>query len=174
VTGGLLLFAQLEVLGALDDKLLLRLTVLALEAQGHLLGGLGLLVQNRLGLPAVPLLLSVITPLALLGLVVWGEGAKEKEVMSFICSSSFSGPPADSSQNQHRKKSTQPLLSAILPLQERLRRSSARALSTLMLFSFPTVRSPSKQTQDKRNTLARLSSKTMGTASPNSIDAHDQ
>jgi hypothetical protein len=53
------------VLGALDDQLLLRLAVLALEAQGHLLGGLRLLVQNGLGLSAVPLLLSVVTSLAL-------------------------------------------------------------------------------------------------------------
>ena len=72
VTGGLLLLAQLEVLGALDDQLLLRLAVLALQAQGHLLGGLGLLVQDGLGLSAVPLLLSVVTPLALYKVV--GKG----------------------------------------------------------------------------------------------------
>lgn len=65
MAGCLLLLAQLEVLGALDDQLLLRLAVLALEAQGHLLGGLRLLVQNGLGLSAVPLLLSVVTSLAL-------------------------------------------------------------------------------------------------------------
>lgn len=44
VPAGLLLLAQLEVLGALDDELLLGLALLALQAQRHLLGGLGLWV----------------------------------------------------------------------------------------------------------------------------------
>ena len=77
MAGGLLLLAQLEVLGALDDQLLLRLAVLALEAQCHLLGGFGLLVQDGLGLSAVPLLLSVVTPLALKG-----GGSEERRKLS--------------------------------------------------------------------------------------------
>lgn len=42
VTGGLLLLAELEVLAACDDELLLGLALLALQPEGHLLGGLGL------------------------------------------------------------------------------------------------------------------------------------
>ena len=61
----LLLLPELEVLGTLDDELLLGLALLALQTQGHFLGGLGLLVQDGLGLATVPLLLSVVTPLAL-------------------------------------------------------------------------------------------------------------
>lgn len=43
VTGRLLLLAELEVLAARDDELLLGLALLALEPKGHLFGGLGLL-----------------------------------------------------------------------------------------------------------------------------------
>jgi len=62
---GLLLLPQLEVLGALEHQLLLGLAFLALQAEHHLLGGLRLLVENRLGLPTVARLLVVVTALAL-------------------------------------------------------------------------------------------------------------
>lgn len=42
VTSRLLLLAELEVLAARDDQLLLGLALLALQPKGHLLGGLGL------------------------------------------------------------------------------------------------------------------------------------
>ena len=42
VTSRLLLLAELEVLAARDDKLLLGLALLALQPKGHLLGGLSL------------------------------------------------------------------------------------------------------------------------------------
>lgn len=42
MTGRLLLLAELEVLAASDDELLLRLALLALEAKGDLLRRLGL------------------------------------------------------------------------------------------------------------------------------------
>lgn len=43
MTGRLLLLAELEVLAASDDELLLGLTLLALEAKGDLLRRLGLI-----------------------------------------------------------------------------------------------------------------------------------
>lgn len=59
------LFAQFEVLRPLDAQLLLGLALLALEAQRNLLGGLGLLVEHRLGLAAETHLLLVVSPLPL-------------------------------------------------------------------------------------------------------------
>lgn len=49
VTGGLLLLAELEVLAAGDDELLLGFAFLALKPKGHLLGGLGLHHNNKNG-----------------------------------------------------------------------------------------------------------------------------
>lgn len=62
--GGCLL-SELEVLGSLEAQLLLRLTFLALQPQHDLTGGLGLLVEDGLGLSAVPHLLAVVPALAL-------------------------------------------------------------------------------------------------------------
>ncbi len=53
------------MLGSLDDKLLLGLALLALQAEGDLLSGLGLLVEDRLGLTTVTHLLRVVSSLAL-------------------------------------------------------------------------------------------------------------
>jgi len=64
VASSLLLLAELEGLAALKADLALGLALLALKAEGHLLGGLGLLVEDRLGLTTVTLLLSVVSSLA--------------------------------------------------------------------------------------------------------------
>ena len=61
----LLLLAQLEVLGALDAQLLLRLALLALQSQRDLLGGFGLLVEDGLCLSTESHLLVVVSALAL-------------------------------------------------------------------------------------------------------------
>lgn len=54
---------KLEVLASLQRKLLLGLAPVALETQHDLLCGLGLLVEDRLGLTTVTRLLSVVTSL---------------------------------------------------------------------------------------------------------------
>ena len=59
-----LLGAKLEVLRALDHQVGLGLALLAFKAQGDLLGGLRLLVEDGLGLPPEPSLLAVVPPLA--------------------------------------------------------------------------------------------------------------
>jgi hypothetical protein len=64
VAGGGLLLAKLEVLGALECQLHLGLALLALETDDDLLGGLRLLVEDGLGLPAEALLLVVVSALA--------------------------------------------------------------------------------------------------------------
>ena len=56
---------QLEVLAALQGELLLGLAGSALEAEDDLLGGLGLLVEDGLGLTTVTALLPVVTALTL-------------------------------------------------------------------------------------------------------------
>jgi hypothetical protein len=56
---------QLEVLAALQGELLLGLAGSALQAQDNLLGGLGLLVEDGLGLTTVTALLPVVTTLTL-------------------------------------------------------------------------------------------------------------
>ena len=56
---------KLEVLAALQSQLLLGLAGSALETQDNLLGGLGLLVENGLGLTTVTTLLPVVTALTL-------------------------------------------------------------------------------------------------------------
>jgi hypothetical protein len=64
-TLGLLVTTQLEVLAALQGELLLGLASSALETQDDLLGGLGLLVEDGLGLTTVTTLLPVVTALTL-------------------------------------------------------------------------------------------------------------
>lgn len=56
---------QLEVLAPLQSELCLGLADRALHAQHDLLGGLGLLPEDRLGLTSVTALLSIITALTL-------------------------------------------------------------------------------------------------------------
>lgn len=56
---------KLEVLAALQGELLLGLAGSALEAEDDLLGGLGLLVEDGLGLTTVTALLPVVTALTL-------------------------------------------------------------------------------------------------------------
>lgn len=56
---------QLEVLAALQGELLLGLAGSALKTQDNLLGGLGLLVEDGLGLTTVTTLLPVVTALTL-------------------------------------------------------------------------------------------------------------
>ena len=56
---------QLEVLAALQGELLLGLARSALKTQNDLLGGLGLLVEDGLGLTTVTTLLPVVTALTL-------------------------------------------------------------------------------------------------------------
>jgi hypothetical protein len=56
---------KLEVLAALESELLLGLAGSALEAEDNLLGGLGLLVEDGLGLTTVTALLPVVTALTL-------------------------------------------------------------------------------------------------------------
>merc|ERR1719378_1615803 len=67
----LLLSSQLEVLGSLDRDLVLPLALSALQPQDQLLGGLGLLPQDGLGLTSEPLLLAVV-PAPALGLLRLG------------------------------------------------------------------------------------------------------
>ena len=56
---------QLEVLAALQSELCLGLADGALQTEHDLLGGLGLLSEDRLGLTTVTALLSVVTTLTL-------------------------------------------------------------------------------------------------------------
>jgi hypothetical protein len=58
--GAGLVGADLEVLAALDGELHLVLALLALHSEGDLLGGLGLLLEDGLGLTTVTLLLAVV------------------------------------------------------------------------------------------------------------------
>lgn len=53
------------MLAALQGELLLGLAGTALETEDNLLGGLGLLVEDRLGLTTVTALLPVVTTLTL-------------------------------------------------------------------------------------------------------------
>ncbi len=53
------------MLAALQSELLLGLALSALETKDDLLGGLGLLVEDGLGLTTVTALLSVVTALTL-------------------------------------------------------------------------------------------------------------
>ena len=62
---GLLLISQFEVLGALEDVLDGLLAGGAGELEDDLLGGLGLLVEDRLGLTTITTLLTVVTALTL-------------------------------------------------------------------------------------------------------------
>jgi hypothetical protein len=56
---------QLEVLAALESQLALGLALDAFQSQHNLLGGLGLLVEDRLSLTTVTGLLAVVTALSL-------------------------------------------------------------------------------------------------------------
>lgn len=56
---------KLEVLAALQRKLLLGLASSALKTKDNLLGGLGLLVEDGLGLTTITALLPVVTTLTL-------------------------------------------------------------------------------------------------------------
>jgi len=60
-----LVTSQLEVLGPLDWALPLSLALQALKTKDQLLGGLGLLPEDGLGLTSETLLLPVVTPPAL-------------------------------------------------------------------------------------------------------------
>jgi len=60
-----LVTSQLEVLGPLDWALPLSLALQALKTKDQLLGGLGLLPEDGLGLTSETLLLAVVTPPAL-------------------------------------------------------------------------------------------------------------
>ncbi len=51
------------MLGSLDGKLLLYLTLLALKTKGDLLGGLSFLVEDGLSLTSETLLLGIVTTL---------------------------------------------------------------------------------------------------------------
>ena len=53
------------MLAALESELLLGLADSALEAEDNLLGGLGLLVEDGLGLTTITALLAIITTLSL-------------------------------------------------------------------------------------------------------------
>ena len=53
------------MLATLEGKLCLGLACCALQSQDNLLGGLGLLVEDRLGLTTVTGLLTVVTSLTL-------------------------------------------------------------------------------------------------------------
>lgn len=65
LTFSLLLTTQLKVLAALQHLLVFGLARSALHAQGNLLGGLGLLVEDGLGLTTITRLLAVVAALAL-------------------------------------------------------------------------------------------------------------
>jgi hypothetical protein len=60
---GLLVTTQFEVLATLESDLVLVLALLTFQTQHNLLGGLGLLVEDRLGLTTITALLSVVTSL---------------------------------------------------------------------------------------------------------------
>jgi len=60
-----LLTAQLKVLAALEGELLLVLAGSALHSEDDLLGGLGLLLEDGLGLTTETLLLAVVSSLTL-------------------------------------------------------------------------------------------------------------
>ena len=62
-----LVAAKLEALAPLERLLRAVLALDALKTDHDLLGGLGLLVEHRLGLATEPGLLAVITPLACVG-----------------------------------------------------------------------------------------------------------
>ena len=62
---GLLLVSELEVLAALEDVLDDLLAASASELEDNLLGGLGLLVEDGLGLTTISGLLTVVTALTL-------------------------------------------------------------------------------------------------------------
>merc|ERR550532_2776824 len=68
----LLLSSQLKVLGPLDGTLVLPLALGALQPQHQLLGGLGLLPQDGLGLTTESLLLAIV-PTTTLGLFRLGR-----------------------------------------------------------------------------------------------------
>jgi hypothetical protein len=61
----LLVTTKLEVLASLQRKLELGLALDTLQSQDNLLGGLGLLVEDRLGLTTVTGLLAVVSSLTL-------------------------------------------------------------------------------------------------------------
>ena len=61
----LLVTTQFKVLASLERKLELGLALDALETKNDLLGGLGLLVENLLGLTTITALLTVVTTLTL-------------------------------------------------------------------------------------------------------------
>merc|ERR1719150_2082052 len=67
----LLLSAKLEVLGPLDGTLILPLAIRTLQPQNQLLGSLGLLPQDGLGLATESLLLAIV-PASALGLLGLG------------------------------------------------------------------------------------------------------
>merc|ERR1712107_213133 len=78
LTLGLGVSTQLEVLSSLNGDLVVLLASVALHLQHDLLGGLGLLVEHRLGLTTKTRLLSIITSLTLspktfLALLVLGD-----------------------------------------------------------------------------------------------------
>lgn len=60
-----LLVGELEVLAALDHNLVDLLARRALELEGDLLGGLGLLLEDGLGLSTETFLLPIVTALSL-------------------------------------------------------------------------------------------------------------
>jgi hypothetical protein len=62
----LLVTTELEVLAALQSHLVLVLADLALQTKNNLLGGLGLLVEDGLGLTTITGLLSIVTTLSCL------------------------------------------------------------------------------------------------------------
>jgi len=64
-TLGLLVTTELKVLASLERELCLGLAADALETEHDLLGGLGLLVEDGLGLTSVTGLLAVVTTLSL-------------------------------------------------------------------------------------------------------------
>lgn len=78
---------QLEVLASLQRQLLLGLALRALKTQDDLLGSLGLLVEDRLGLTTITALLSVVTTLTLgseRGLYLWKHFARQHHIPSFL------------------------------------------------------------------------------------------
>ena len=63
--GNLLLLTNIEVLASLQSMLMNHFAVVTLKLEDNLLCGLGLLVEDRLGLTTKTLLLSVVTSLTL-------------------------------------------------------------------------------------------------------------
>lgn len=88
-TLGLLVTTQLEVLASLQRQLQLGLARVALETEHDLLGGLGLLVEDRLRLTTVTGLLSVVT--SDVSEFVPSIAAREVDVGSFMERSRGSG-----------------------------------------------------------------------------------